>query len=232
MKMPYCKFFPRDWLSDLKLRGCCLAARGLWADMLCLMAQSDRRGHLEVGGKPMRSDDLARRIGERPGEVKRLLAELKAAGVFSRERGVIYSRRMVDDEKKRVEGQESGKRGGNPALKSGARPLTPTVKGNRYPQQAPHTLKLRTQNPEPRHNKDRQRERDGAPSLDEVKQEVLRLKLPESEAERFWHWCERRDWTERGKPLKWKSALATWRPKSRRSTAAKIVKPKRKPGEF
>ncbi len=109
--MPFCKFFPRDWLSDFQLRGCSLAARGLWADMLCLMAMSDRRGYLEENRKPMLPAQLARRIGAKLAEVKRLLAMLEQAGVFSRDdKGVIYSRRMVDDERRTVEARRWGNR--------------------------------------------------------------------------------------------------------------------------
>ena len=46
-----------------------------------------------------------------------LMAELDAAGVFSRhDNGVIYSRRMTRDAEKAAAGAMYGKRGGNPAL--------------------------------------------------------------------------------------------------------------------
>jgi hypothetical protein len=122
-RLPFIKFFPNDWLADERLRLCCLAARGLWLDMLCLMHKRDhRRGYLEhPDGSPLSVGQLARAVGAEPGEVAPLLAELEAAGVFSRDAaGVIHSRRIVRDELFRSECSEAGKKGGgNPDLLSG-----------------------------------------------------------------------------------------------------------------
>jgi hypothetical protein len=53
-------------------------------------------------------------------EVEGLISELEGMGVFSRNRnGVIYSRRICRDEKKRKTAQKNGKNGGNPTLKRG-----------------------------------------------------------------------------------------------------------------
>lgn len=116
-KLPYITFYPRDWLADSALRVCGYAARGLWADMLCIMAQADRRGFLEVQGQPMTPDLLARLTSGDPAEVKALLAELETAGVFSRDDGgAIYSRRMVKDTETIRRNTANGQRGGNPSL--------------------------------------------------------------------------------------------------------------------
>lgn len=107
-------------MSDEKLRLCSLAARGLWFEMLCLMHQNERRGYLATGtGAAVDSGQLARVVGISPGESLNLLAELESAGVFSRdERGVIFSRRMVDDERFRSACAEAGRKGGgNPTFK-------------------------------------------------------------------------------------------------------------------
>jgi hypothetical protein len=118
VKMPFLKFYPRDWVGDIELRFLSHGARGLWIDMLCLMAMNERRGYLEAAGKPVAdSNSLARLTSGCPEEVARLLDELETGGVFSRDdAGVIYSRRMVRDaEVSRIK-QEAGKQGGNPAL--------------------------------------------------------------------------------------------------------------------
>lgn len=49
-RKPWFKFFGRDWRSNAKLRLCSYAARGLWADMLTLMAEATPRGFLLVDG--------------------------------------------------------------------------------------------------------------------------------------------------------------------------------------
>lgn len=41
MKRPSFQFYPGDWQSDLKLRRCSPAARGVWVDILCAMHDSD-----------------------------------------------------------------------------------------------------------------------------------------------------------------------------------------------
>ena len=93
---------PNDWLSDAGLRACSLAARGLWIDMNCIMHQAVPYGHLvlsQTSKKPARSilpATLARMVGSTEKEVVALLAELEAAGIFSRVvRDIIYSRQMV-----------------------------------------------------------------------------------------------------------------------------------------
>ena len=48
MKRPSFQFYPGDWLRDPALRACSLAARGLWADVLCYMHQGAPYGHLAL----------------------------------------------------------------------------------------------------------------------------------------------------------------------------------------
>lgn len=87
-------------------------------DMLCLMHESPRRGYLQhMTGQPITPDQLARISGEALGVVLPLLQELEDSGVFSRtEHGVIYSRRIVKDEKRRKDQAKDGHSGGNPKL--------------------------------------------------------------------------------------------------------------------
>ena len=99
--MPWIKFYVADWLSDEALRSCSVEARGLWADMICLMAKSDRHGHLLIGGKPARSEQLARICGLTTLRTAELMDELHASGVFSFDAETIISRRMVKDEQVR-----------------------------------------------------------------------------------------------------------------------------------
>jgi hypothetical protein len=115
MKRPSFQFYPGDWLHETALRACSLAARGLWIDMLCFMHQGIPYGHLTLpapkGGTkdatnvahcPILPPILARMVGCDAHEAQSLLTELEAAGVFSRTNdAVIYSRRMVSDERLR-----------------------------------------------------------------------------------------------------------------------------------
>jgi hypothetical protein len=119
MKLPFCKFYPRDWMGDTQLRGCSYAARGLWADLLCVMGMNERRGYLEVSGKAITEPvQIAKFTNGTEAEVTPLLAELDQAGIFSRDgSGCIFSRRMVSDAERSEAGRQFGLSGGNPLLK-------------------------------------------------------------------------------------------------------------------
>jgi len=167
----YFPFYPNDHLNDLNLKGCHAAAKGIWWDMVCLMAQGAPFGHLRIepgskkiisqpkganpqgeptgepiggpigqptGGPRRKKEatlslefqgglsrnefrlsesgslegDLARIIGQPPDLVEWALAHLEHRGVFSRtEAGIIFCRRMVNDEKRRAQQAKYAKEG-------------------------------------------------------------------------------------------------------------------------
>lgn len=110
--LPWSKFWWRDWLADQGLRACSPAARGVWMDMLCIAAQTEPYGHIK-----MTAPQLARIVGDTEKHIASFLAELEAAGVFSREEdGTIFCRRMVREKERRDKGKVNGHLGGNPAL--------------------------------------------------------------------------------------------------------------------
>lgn len=117
-RFSWIQFYPRDWISDMDLRRCSLAARGLWLEMICLMTQGRDFGRLVDGaGVKPSVKQLAEdaRISEQ--ECESLLSELRARSVFSEdEEGVIYSRRMVREYRVRQRNSANGSKGGNPAL--------------------------------------------------------------------------------------------------------------------
>ncbi len=116
-KNPFMKFYTSDWRSDPRLRMCSAAARGLWMEMLCLMHEATPYGHLLIEGKAPNDTQLAMLAGIPLDQITPLSGELETAGVFSRSsKGVIYSRRMVRDEKRSRNSQKNGQRGGNPTL--------------------------------------------------------------------------------------------------------------------
>jgi hypothetical protein len=81
-KLKWGKFYWADWRSDPALRMCGLAARGLWMDMLSIMA--DAGGYLLINDAAPTTAGLARVIGATIEEVDAGLQELESAGVFSR----------------------------------------------------------------------------------------------------------------------------------------------------
>lgn len=85
--------------------------------MMCVMHECEPYGHLSINGNALTEPQAARMVGFALPEYRRSLAELDAAGVFSRSAsGVIYCRRMVKDEGIRNIRAEAGKLGGNPVL--------------------------------------------------------------------------------------------------------------------
>ncbi len=112
------RFYWSDWRSDPKLRMCSLAARGLWIELLAIMAEAKPRGHLLINGVSPSLPTLSKLANTHHNTLKALLNELESYGVFSRrDDGVIYSRRMVRDEEKTAERRRCGALGGNPDLK-------------------------------------------------------------------------------------------------------------------
>lgn len=124
---PYLKFFCSDWRADVALRRCSFAARGLWVDMITIMHDAEPYGELRDAGQPLDVPDLVQLLGGSPAEIKKMLAELEARGVFSRSEadGCIYSRRMKRDHSKAERDRENGSIGGNPSLKGGVNPTEP-----------------------------------------------------------------------------------------------------------
>ncbi len=137
-KMPWIKFWPSDWLSDEALRLVSVGARGLWIDMICLMAKSERTGYLQVnGGVNPTLNQVGKLVGLSMSEIEPLISELMQAGVCSIEdkTGIVYSRRMVRDRAAYEQACEFGKKGGNPRLKG----VKGRVKLNRQPSLASST---------------------------------------------------------------------------------------------
>ena len=111
------KFWWVDYENDDRLAACSFAAQGLWMRMLCLMHRGEEMGCLVVAARPMTTVDLAKRTGGEKRMVERLVTELEDKGVLSRDaRGVLFSRRMVRDEKISEKNIANGKLGGNPNL--------------------------------------------------------------------------------------------------------------------
>lgn len=114
---PWFKFHPSDWRADPALKLCCLAARGLWMEMLCIMHEAEPYGHLKVRGVPLDASALAALTGAPEDSVRACLHELEARGVLSRNReGVVFSRRMIRDAERQARDKANGAKGGNPQI--------------------------------------------------------------------------------------------------------------------
>ena len=127
-KAPSFQFYPADWLNDIKLQSCSLAAQGLLMNIMCLMHQSDRYGHLLINGAAPASKDVSRLLRVHHKTYDKTLIELLSAGALCRdENGFIFCARMVKDEHIRQVRRAAGAKGGSPLLKqNGKQKPTPS----------------------------------------------------------------------------------------------------------
>lgn len=106
---PWFAFYANDWLEDKRLRLCSLAAQGMWIRLLCIMHDCEPYGYLKLNGTRLSEDDIAQLVGCSVDTLRQLLGELTERGVPRCTRdGIIYSKRMVEDERIRKARAEGG----------------------------------------------------------------------------------------------------------------------------
>ncbi len=116
-KLPFLRLFTSDYLADASLGVCSLEARGLAMEMLCLMHEGQPYGHLQLAGRDPSLPEIARLARCSDQEASDLLQELERNQVFFRSRdGLLYSPRLLQEQARRRQRSEHGKRGGNPTL--------------------------------------------------------------------------------------------------------------------
>lgn len=96
-----------------------MAAQGLWINMMCIMHQGEPYGYYRFGANEIPDEIGASMTGLSKAEYQKLIKELSDLDIFSVSKdGCIYSRRMVEDEKKREKFSNFGKKGGgNPNIR-------------------------------------------------------------------------------------------------------------------
>lgn len=116
-KDPSFRFYPKDWIGDLELQSCSLAAQGLFMKMLCFMFQSSQEGYLLLNGSIPPNRALYNALSIHYKTFNKLVKELLNAGPLKQdENGVYYSARMVRDKALKETRRAAGKLGGNPIL--------------------------------------------------------------------------------------------------------------------
>jgi hypothetical protein len=136
-------WFWSDWLGDQAVRRLTPAERGVWIDLLALMAAASPAGYLcDDRGTPLTDSEIARVTNAASAEeVGKLIAEILRKGVASRDRcGRLFNRRMVRDAELKRKRSEAGRSGGDStALK---------YFGKKFlPQQVPKQTRTRQSNP-------------------------------------------------------------------------------------
>ena len=116
-KIPSFQFYPADWLNNIPLQSCSLAARGLLINMMCVMHQSEKYGYFLIRDKkptPKQSQLCLKCDTKSFSRCIKELLETKCIRID--DNGVYYCRRMIEDEKLREIRRVAGGKGGNPKL--------------------------------------------------------------------------------------------------------------------
>jgi hypothetical protein len=114
-RQPWFKFFPTDWQGDTALRACSLTARGLWAELICIMHKAEPYGHLLINGVAPTNAELMRIVAPHSKRAfTKALAELRTRGVVAvTDNGVLYARDMVRQHHIATERAKAGSVGGH-----------------------------------------------------------------------------------------------------------------------
>lgn len=111
--LPYVKTLAGDYLQR-PVAGCSLAAQGLWFRLRLVMHSTEKRGWLsQNGGQPMSVDAAARRCGCSVDEYKRLVGELRGAGVMCWRDGTMGDPEIVEEERIKDIRAQAGSSGGS-----------------------------------------------------------------------------------------------------------------------
>lgn len=117
-KFSWLKWNPDKWLSDELVKLLSFPQKGLWIDMLSLMAKSQTPGMLPYVGPDRCAERLALQLGRPAADIRPLLAGILDAEVasLSDDGRYIYSRKMVRDWESYQKAKAIGSLGGNPKL--------------------------------------------------------------------------------------------------------------------
>lgn len=105
-RLPWFQFETVAWRGDANLRTCSALARAVWLEMMLVMHEAEPRGYfVQRGGTRLDLDlkSFSKISAYSVSAIKRAIAELDVKRIFSRTaEGVIFSRKMVRDEKRRA----------------------------------------------------------------------------------------------------------------------------------
>lgn len=111
-------FTPVDWINDTRLRMCAPETRGLWIDILCLMAMSECKGFLMIKSEILSETDIQKALNIDKNVFDFCFAELVRFDIIKKdEMGRYFCKRMVDSEQLSQKRRQAGSLGGNPKLK-------------------------------------------------------------------------------------------------------------------
>ena len=111
-KLPAFQFYPGDWRKDPGVQAMKYEERGVWWETLCIMHESEERGRLTLGGKPIKTARLAQLLKLSEKKTEKFFKIFTELGVCSvDENGAFFNRRMVKEEDIRKAKSRAGKAG-------------------------------------------------------------------------------------------------------------------------
>ena len=222
MKLPYMQFYPGDWWREGGLRALDIADRGMWFEMLLTMHESPQRGRMVLpDGQPIPDESVARMIGLDTPRYREGLARLIKFGVAGVDSaGVVFCRRMIREEEKRLNDEENGRKGWE-KRKNQPKPIPPPIPPSSK-KQTPQGIPLSSE-PElssedsivPTSGTAKPRKRFTPPTPDEVRVYASSIGY-EFDAEKFCDFYAAKGWVVGKSPMKdWKAAVRNWRSSDR-----------------
>jgi hypothetical protein len=132
-KKPWIHWYPSDHDSDPGVKELDALSEHVWRKMTDMMSQCKPYGRLEIEGKPVSLETLARYCKLALADLKKCLVLIREKGVcgFDAAKSIYFSRRMIRDEKYRTNARKFGKSGGNPALRQSAEAPAPKSAASR-----------------------------------------------------------------------------------------------------
>ena len=117
-KKPAFQLYPGDWKKDPGVQCLDLEHKGAWIELMLTMHESENIGRLIINGRPMPINGIANILAVSEEKAQKIIDKILELGVASKDpkTGIIYSRRMIRDQKLSQIRRVSGSLGGNPAL--------------------------------------------------------------------------------------------------------------------
>lgn len=132
MKLPAIMFYPGDWHKDAGIQALSYEERGIWFELLLIMHDCNPRGKLAIAGKPINEERLSNMLNLDKQKLTTVLSSLLDLDVarIEADTKIVYSKRMVDDERLREIRSQCGSMGGNPKLLKGKKEVNTHLNQN------------------------------------------------------------------------------------------------------
>lgn len=110
--LPAMPFYFGDWKKDPGVLAMTFEEKGIWLEIIGLMWESEERGYLTIGGKPIPTKLLSKMLKLSEKKLKKVLKNFDEMNVFSVENGKIHSRKILNILDLQAKRSKAGRDGG------------------------------------------------------------------------------------------------------------------------